>query len=247
MHMLRNPTLEKLSAMKLHGMANAFKEQFESEASVALSFEERIGLMVDREQTERENRSLQLRLRIAKLRRNTCLEDIDYRAARGLEKSLVKSLARCDWIREHLNVLITGPTGVGKSFIAEALCHKACCEGFKALFFRAPRLFEELSIARADGRYARLMNQMARTDLIAIDDFGLLKLKESEQRDFLEILEDRHGRHSTIVTSQTPSEHWHELMANPTLADAILDRIIHNAYKINLKGESMRKKKSKLT
>jgi DNA replication protein DnaC len=245
--MLTIPTLEQLRAMKLNGMAKGFEEQLASTDYDSMSFEERVGLMTDRERTERENRSLALRLRHAKLKQGAAFEDIEYRNQRGLDKSLVKSLASCRWIKDRLNVLMTGPTGVGKSFIAEALGHKACLEGFKVRAYRATRLFEELAVSRGDGRYARLMDQLAKIHLIIIDDWGLSKLGESEQKDFLELLEDRHNRHSTIVASQMPHEHWHELMTNPTLADAILDRLIHNSYKINLKGESMRKRKSKLT
>jgi len=175
------------------------------------------------------------------------MEDIDYREQRGLEKSLLKSLSRCQWISDHLNVLIIGPTGVGKSFIACALAHRACLEGFRVRYFRAPRMFQELSTARGDGSYGKLMHSIAKNHLLVIDDWGLSVLTDEERRDLLEILEDRHGIHSTIIASQLPVEHWHESIGNPTLADAILDRLIHNAHKITLKGESMRKKQSALT
>lgn len=243
--MLTNPTLEKLKVLKFYGMAEAFSEQLESRQSSDLSFEERMGLMVDRETTVRENRRLKNRLSIAKIRQQACLEDLDYHQARGLDKSLINSLSTGQWIREHLNLLIDGATGAGKTFISCAFAQKACRLGYKVLYFRAPRLFEELACAHGDGRYSKLMNTIARTNLIVIDDWGLSKMTDLQQRDFLEILEDRHGIHSTLIVSQIPTGHWHELMDNPTLADAILDRLIHNAYTINLKGESMRKKKSK--
>ena len=172
------------------------------------------------------------------------MEDIDYRQKRGIDKSLVKSLARCKWIKERLNVLLTGPCGAGKSFIACALGHKACLEGYRVLYFRAPRLFENLALAKGDGRYAKIMNSIAKQDLLIVDDWGLSVLNDRERADMLEILEDRHNVRSTVITSQLPIEHWHEAIGNPTLADAILDRITHNAYKIQLKGGSMRKIKA---
>lgn len=245
--MLTVPTLDKLRELRLHGMVSAFEEQLAGTEFGELTFEERLGVMVDRELIERENRRLKSRLKTAKLRQQACMEDIDYRHPRGLDKSLMMSLYTCQWIREHLNILITGPTGVGKSFIACAFGHRACLSGFKVLYFRGPRLFQDIALARGDGRYNKVMNTIAKTHVIVIDDWGLSSLTDQEQRDFLEILEDRHGIHSTIISSQVPLEHWHELMENPTLSDAILDRLIHNAYKINLKGESMRKIKSKLT
>ena len=245
--MLTVPTLEKLRELRLDGMVRGFEEQLSSAECNALTFEERLGLLVDRELTERNNRRLKTRLQRAKLRQQACMEDIDYHQTRGLDKSLMKSLAVCQWIRDHLNVLIAGSTGVGKSFIACALGHRACLEGFKVFYARAPRLFGELEVARGDGRYVKLMNTIAKSHLLIIDDWGLSILTDKEQRELLEILEDRNGIHSTIIASQIPVENWHEVIGNPTLADAIMDRLIHSAYKINLKGESMRKKKSKLT
>lgn len=243
--MLIQPTLEKLKALKFYGMARALEEQLNSSEFDSLTFEERLGLLVDRELTERENRRIQTRLRQAKLRQQACMEDIDYQHPRGLDKSLMHSMASCRWIKEHLNILICGPTGVGKSFIACALAHKACLEGYKTLYVRSSRLFADLALAKGDGRYGKMMNAMAKTDLLVIDDWGLSALGEQARKDLLEILEDRHEIHSTIIASQLPVEHWHEIIGNPTLADAILDRLVHNAYQINLKGESMRKKKSK--
>lgn len=245
--MLTIPTLDKLRALKFHGMAKAFEEQLASSDCEHSSFEERLGLLVDREATEQENRRLQSRLKQAKLRQTACMEDIDYRHPRGLDKSQMKSLSTCRWIKDHLNILVTGPCGAGKSFIACALGHRACLEGFRVLYFRAPRLFHDLAIAHGDGRYTKLMNSMAKAHLLVIDDWGLSVLTDQERRDLLEILEDRHGIHSTIMASQLPVEHWHEVIGNPTLADAILDRLVHNAYRINLKGESMRKKNQNYT
>jgi DNA replication protein DnaC len=238
------PTLEKLKALKLYGMVRGFEEQTASSDYQNLTFDERLGLLVDREKGERENRQLKSRLNQAKLRHQACMEDIDYQHPRGLDKSLLLSLSSCQWIRDHLNVFIIGPTGLGKSFIACALAHRACLEGFKVLYFRAPRLFPDLSVAQGDGRYRKLMTTIAKANLLVIDDWGLSALSDQERRDLLEIVEDRHGIHSTIVTSQLPIEHWHQMIGNPTLADAILDRLVNNAYRINLKGESMRKKKS---
>lgn len=244
--MLIHPTIDKLRSIRLNGMAKALETQAGS-GFRDLSFEERLGLLVDQEITERENSRLTSRLKRARLRQSACMEDIDYRHPRGLDKSMVLELTSGKWIKDTLNVLITGPTGVGKSYLACALGHRACLNGFKVLYFRASRLFFDLEIARGDGTYSKRMNEMARADLVIIDDWGLSPLTEQGQRDFLEILEDRHGVHSSIVTSQLPAPQWHEAMGNPTVADAILDRLVHNAYRINLKGGSMRKLKSKLT
>lgn len=243
--MLSHPTLEKLWQMKFHGMAKSFEQQLNCSDYDSLSFEDRFGLMVDMEMTEKENRRLTTRLRQAKLRQQACMENIDYRTPRKIDKSLMESLATCKWIKDNLNILITGSTGAGKSFLACALGHKACMHGYKTLYFRATRLFHDLAVAKGDGRYNKIMNSIAKADLIIVDDWGLAKLSDQEQMDFLEILEDRYGIHSTIIASQFAHTYWHELMANPTLADAIMDRFIHNVYKINLEGkDSMRKKKT---
>ncbi len=240
--MLIHPILEKLQTLKFKGMLKALHEQLQMPDIQELSFEERLGLLVDREMTERENTRLQTRLRKAKLRQSACIEDIDYRHPRGLDKSLIVGLASCRWVSEHLNVLITGPTGVGKTWIACALAQKACREGHSAQYLRLPRLFQELPIAKGDGRYPKLLAQLAKTEVLVLDDWGLLKLNAEQRRDLLEILEDRYGSRSTIVTSQLPIDKWHQIIGDPTLADAILDRIVHNTYKINLTGGSMRKK-----
>jgi len=245
--MLTHPTLEKLHSLKLNGMAKALEEQIQMEDLKELSFEERLGLLVDREVTERRNRKLRTLLKKAKLRLNASLEDIDYRHPRGLDKSLTLSLASCQWVEEHNNILITGPTGVGKSYLACALAQKACREGYRTLYFRLTRLLQELTMARGDGRYGKMLINLAKNDLLVIDDWGLAPLDDHGRRDILEILEDRHNVRSTLVTSQIPVQNWHEIIGDPTLADAILDRLVHNAYKITLKGESMRKRLKSLT
>ena len=245
--MLKHPTLDKLHALKLTGMAAALADQSATPDITDLSFEERLGLLVDREMTERDNRRMTSRLRRAKLRHNAILEDLDYRYSRGLDKGLVQSLASCQWVKEHLNALITGPTGVGKTWLACALAHKACREGYTAQYVRLTRLLRELTIAKGDGQYSKLLTSLAKVDVLILDDWGLMKLSAENRRDLLEVLEDRHGRRSTIATSQLPIEEWHGVIGDATLADAILDRLVHNAYKINLRGESMRKQQAKLT
>ena len=220
--MLSHPLYEKLAQLRLSGMLLGLKEQMNTAQVDRLSFEDRLGLLVDRQITERENHQLAARLKKAKLRQNACVEDVDFHHRRGLDQALFLQLAQCAWIKAHHNVLIIGPTGVGKTYLACALAHKACREGYAALYFRLPRLLQELALARGDGRYVSLLKTIARADL-------------------LEILEDRHGLRSTLITSQLPSDHWHELITNSTVADAICDRLVHNAYRITLKGDSMRK------
>ena len=245
--MLTHPTLDKLRTLKCAGMAAALSEQMTLPDIDTLTFEERLGLLVDRELTERNNRRLSNRLRRARLKHQATLENIDYRHPRGLDKALMQSLATCQWVSDRLNILITGPTGVGKTWLACALAHSACRQGHTALYLRLPRLLQDLTIAKGDGRYPKLINTLARTQLLILDDWGLVKLTTEQRRDLLEILEDRHGRSSTLATSQLPVDKWHAMIGDPTLADAILDRLVHNAYKINLKGESMRKQKKPLT
>lgn len=245
--MLLHPTLEKLNTLRLSGMAAALHEQMEMDLSDSLTFEERLGLLLDREQTLRETRKLQTRLRKAKLRQDGTIEDVDFRHPRGLDKSLVVRLANCNWIKEHTNLIITGPTGVGKSYLACAFAQKACREGYSALYLRLSKLFEDLALAKGDGRYLKLLAIYAKTDLLVLDDYGLSTLNQEQRHDLLEILEDRHALRSTLVTSQLPVKHWHERIGDPTLADAILDRLVHTAHKLELKGESMRKKRARLT
>jgi DNA replication protein DnaC len=223
-------------------MMQALMEQLQMPEITELSFDERLGLLVDREITHRDNRRLTNRLHQAKLRQSACIEDIDYRHPRGLDKSVITRLATCQWVRDRHNVLITGPTGIGKTWLACALGHQACRVGLTALYLRLPRLLQELPVAKADGRYGKLMGTLAKTDVLILDDWALAPLSEENRRDLLEVLEDRHDRRATIITSQLPLEHWHAAIGEPTLADAILDRLVHNAYKIVLKGESMRKR-----
>ena len=244
--MLLNPTLDKLQALKLTGMSEALDEQLRSQDIDQLSFDDRLGLMVDREVTVRHNRRLKTRLKKARLRQNACMEDIDYRHPRGLKRDQIQQLLGNRWMQEHQNVIITGPTGVGKTWLACALAQKACRDGFTVQYLRLPRLLQDLNLARADGRYPKLMAAYAKTDLLVLDDWGLSPLSEGHRRDLLEIVEDRHNLKSTMITSQLPVEHWHELIGDPTLADAILDRLIHNAHRVPLKGESLRKKGTKL-
>jgi len=244
---MNNQTIEKLHQMRLHTMAVAFKEELERPNNADLTFEDRIALLVEREWLFRENRQLGTRLKTARLKHQAVLEDIDFRYPRGMEKSLILSLAGCQWIKSHYNVIITGPTGIGKSYLAEALTNKACREGYTARYYRSARLFQELTMARGDGSYVVLLQKISKTDLLVIDDWGLAPLADLERRDILEIMEDRHGLRSTLITSQFPVTTWHDLIGEPTLADAILDRIVHNAHKITLDGESMRKTKSTLT
>ena len=245
--MLLHPTLEKLETMRFTGMAAALEEQMKMDGLDDISFEERLGLLLDREQAVRETRRMKGRLSKEKLRQDGCVEDIDFRHPRGLDKSLVIRLADCQWIKGHNNLIITGPTGVGKSYLACAFAQKACREGFNALYLRMTKLFENLSLAKGDGRYLKLLTSFAKTDLLVLDDYGLAPLNQEQRHDLLEILEDRHGLKSTLVTSQLPIKHWHEQIGDPTLADAILDRLVHSAHKIQLEGESMRKKKANLT
>jgi DNA replication protein DnaC len=245
--MLTHPLFEKLTHLRLLGMLLALKELMNSSDCDRLSFEDRLGLLVDREITARENRQLAARLKKAKLRQSACVEDVDFRHRRGLDQALFLQLAQCAWIKEHHNVLIIGPTGVGKTYLACALAHTACREGYAALYFRLPRLLQDLALARGDGRYSSLLKSIARADLIVLDDWGLKGFTADQQHDLLEVLEDRHGLRSTLITSQLPTDHWHELITNPTVADAICDRLVHNGYRISLKGESMRKTKNRLT
>jgi len=245
--MLTHPILETLQAMKFYGMRRAFEDQMQMADIGKMSFEERLGLLVDREKTERENRRLKTRLHKAKLRHNATMEDIDFHHPRKLDKQLMLSFSSCEWVKAHHNVFLIGPTGIGKSYLACAIAQKACREGYSALYMRLPKLFSDLSLAKGDGRYGKLLSEFARTDLLILDDWGLSKLNKENQRDFLEIVEDRYEVGSTVITSQLPVSHWHEVIDDPTLADAILDRLVHNAYKMELEGDSMRKKKRKLT
>jgi DNA replication protein DnaC len=245
--MLLHPTLEKLNAMRFTGMAKALEQQMNMDGLDDMGFEDRLGLLIDHEIAVRETRRLKTRLSKAKLRQDGAIEDIDFRHPRNLDKSLVLRLAECQWIKDHNNLIITGPTGVGKSYLACAFAQKACREGFSALYLRMTKLMEDLSLSKGDGRYLKLLTSFAKTDLLVLDDYGLVSLNQEQRHDFLEILEDRHNLKSTLVTSQLPIEHWHEQIGDPTLADAILDRLVHSSHILKLDGDSMRKKKANLT
>jgi DNA replication protein DnaC len=242
--MLTSPTLDKLNQLKLRGMARALLEQREGANYHSLNFEDRLGLLVDREMQDRENRRLQRYVTAAKLRASACVEDIDFHHPRGLDRTQILHLADCHWVDTHQNVLIVGPTGVGKTYLACALAQVAIRHGSTALYMRAPRMLTELLTARGDGRLPSLMAAWARVGILAIDDFGLQPLTTQQAGDLLEVIEDRVQRHSTIVTSQLPVALWHEALGEPTVADAILDRLLHNAHRIELHGESMRKARS---
>jgi len=239
--MLQNPTLDKLQALHLRGMLRALQEQAQMPECAQLSFEERLGLLVDREVAERDNQRLARRLKQAQLRQEAVVEDIDFRHPRGLDRSLLLSLASCQWVRQRNNCLLTGPTGTGKTYLACALAQKACREGCSVQYARMSRLLAQLSAAKAEGTFVKRLSALARTDLLVLDDWGITPLSAENRRDLLEVLDDRYELRSTLVTSQLPLEHWHEALGDPTLADAILDRLVHNAHKIALFGESLRK------
>ena len=242
--MLIHPMAERLRGLGLAAMADAFLDLHSQSAADDLSREDWLGLLIDREVTARDNKRLGRRLNLARLRQNAVVEDTDLRTPRGLDRSLFQSLTTCGWIRESHHVLIGGPTGVGKSWLACALGHKACRDGFSVLYRRAPRLFADLATARGEGRLARLMRSLERTRLLIIDDWGPEPLNAEQRRDLLEIVDDREGKGSLLITSQVPIGRWHEIIGDPTLGDAILDRVIHRSYRIELKGESLRKRQA---
>ena len=240
--MLHHPTLQKLRTLRLTGMADALQEQLENPL-IDVDFESRMGLLVERECCLRDNRQIKKRLKQACLRQSACIEDIDYEEPRGLIKARILDLSRGEWIRQHMNMLITGSTGCGKTWLACAFAHRACLDGFTCRYLRLTRLWEELKVARADGSYSQWLTQLAKIDILILDDLGLVAPDIEQRRDLLEILDDRYQKRSTIVTSQLPTSHWHEHLNDATLADAILDRLLHNAIRLELKGEdSMRKK-----
>ena len=242
--MLNQQTLEKLHALRLHGMAEAFRSQAEQTGITELSFEERFALLVDQQWTWRQNRALERRLTKGKRRDRASVEDIDFRSPRGLDRALLRSLTlNSAWVGEHQNVFLIGPTGIGKSFVACALAEKACRDGFTAFYTRASQLFRDLALARADGSLRTMLTRLARLDLLVVDDWAMAPLADTERRDFLEICEDRYQIRSMILTSQLPVAKWHEQIGDPTLADSILDRLVHNAHRIEMQGESMRKKR----
>ena len=245
--MLIHPILDKLQTLRFFGMLKALEEQMKMPDIEKLSFEERFGLLVDREMIERQNRRFKPNCAKPNCGKMLASRTSIFVTSGGLDKSLIMQLASCQWVRDANNVLIIGPTGVGKTYLACALAHKACQQDYNAVYSRLPRLLQELDIAKGDGRYAKLLKSFAKTHLLVIDDWGLKKLVKEQSHDLLEIFEDRYGLRSTLITSQIPVDHWHEIVGDPTIADAILDRLVHNAYRINLKGESMRKKKTSLT
>ena len=242
--MLTHPTLDQLNQLGLHGMATAFGDIMTDAEVTGLTHAEWLALLLERESSYRHDRRLAARLRYAKLRHNAAVEDVDYRASRGLDRSLFQKLSAGGWIDAHDNLILCGPTGVGKSWLASALGHRACRDNRSVLYQRVPKLFTDLALARADGRHRRLLRNLTSPQVLILDDWGLEPLDAAARHDLLEILEDRYGRRSTIVTSQVPVEHWHQLIGDPTYADAILDRLVHNATRIDLTGESLRRKRS---
>lgn len=241
--MIHEETIQKLLEMKLRAMAQALREMLESAPGDKLSFEEQIGLLVDREWTDRRNQQLARRIKHAKLGMSACLEDAWCDPGRGLDKATVRAFATCQWVRGKQNVIAVGPTGVGKSFIGAALAQAACRNGYRALCTRVPRLLHELAIARGDGTYIATLQRLAQVQVLVLDDFLIAPLKETERRDLLEVLEDRYDRSSTVITSQVLTKNWHEAIADPTVADAICDRLVHNAHVVSLRGPSGRKRK----
>jgi DNA replication protein DnaC len=239
--MHREQTFQKLYSLKLHGMAQALEEQLRRTDVSSLSFEERLAMLVDAQWLWQENRSLAARLRNARLKQSASMEDINYRHARRLDRGQIRSLASCEWVRNHHNVVITGPAGTGKTYLCCALLQKACREGFKVLYTGAEKFFRNLAVAYADGSFDKLLSKLVRIDVLAIDDWGIATLGDQQRRHLLEVLEDRNESRSTLLTSQFPVDSWHELVGSPTLADAILERILTQSHKIELQGESMRR------
>jgi DNA replication protein DnaC len=244
--MLNHQTMEKLVALRLEGMAQALEEQRRQPDISQLEFEERLALLIERQWLWRDNRALAARLHRAQLKVAACLEDIDYRHPRGLKRAQIEQLRASQWVAQHRNCLITGPSGCGKTYLACALAHQACRDGHRVCYYYAPKLFRELQHAQADGSLLNLLKKLARAALIVIDDFGVAAVTGKQYRDLLEILDDRHGLGATLITSQFPVDQWHGVINDATVADAILDRLVHNAYRLELKGESIRKTRASL-
>jgi DNA replication protein DnaC len=242
--MLTHPTTDRLRELGLAGMARALEEQRRHPDTADLSFEDRMAMLVEREALERDGKRLAARLRFAGLRQQATPEDVDYRAARGLDRALFQKLTSGEWIERHQNLLVTGKTGTGKTWLSCALGHRACRDNRSVLYQRVPRLLEGLGIARGDGRYARTLKNLARVHLLILDDWAITPLTGEQRRDLMELVDDRHDRASTIITSQVPVDHWHEHIGNPTIADAVLDRLVHGAHRLDLQGESIRKLKA---
>ena len=242
--MLMQPTLEKLYSMKLIAMADAIRRQAEDPEMAALSFEERLAMLVDRQWDWRQSKALTRRITNAHFKMPATVEDIDYRHARRLDRQLIRSLSSSDWVAQHQNLIITGPCGVGKTYLACALAQKAVRDSFTALYTRTPRLLRDLGVARADGSFGKLLDRIGRIDVLIVDDWAMAPLADQERRDFLEICDDRYATRSTVLTSQVPISHWHDQIGDPTIADSILDRLVHNAHRIELAGASIRKTKN---